>query len=304
MVRFTKEQMFNELRTIFLFEADHLLMGAGPEMARRFIGFDTGDEAEYCNHSPAEVDLSRFAISGKFDGGYEYAFRPSVMNTLGEEGVQDLHTFMLGTPRAGGISSGGETHSFMTPEGLCQMVCDTVHARWKLEWDPVWAGSHTFTTRELALLADMTEGAVRNALADKSENGLRAVPGSKNPVIVEHADAMRWLKGRRGFIPTPDRPSADRFLLEHLQNIQSSEALGHLVGMQLWAAFGSPEKAPAALGWNPAEVEGWVKGTQTFDVEQARSLAAALDFDIPLFVGKSLEVTLRRDLSKAKGGEE
>jgi hypothetical protein len=195
MARFKKEEMLVELRTIFLFEADHILMGAGPEMAERFIGFPVPEEGEYCHRSPMEVDLSRFQIANAFEHGYEFAFRPSVMNMLDESQVQDLNVFMLGTPKAGGISLGGETHRFMTPDGLCQMVADTVHARWKLEWDS--PGAHVLSTRELALLADMTEGAVRNAIADKGENGLRAISGSKNPVTVEHADALRWLSGRR-----------------------------------------------------------------------------------------------------------
>jgi hypothetical protein len=39
------------------------------------------------------------------------------------------------------------------------MVADAASARWKLEW--IADGTQTFTIRELALLANMTEGAVR-----------------------------------------------------------------------------------------------------------------------------------------------
>ncbi len=206
---------------------------------------------------------------------------------------QDLNVFMEGTPRVGGISAGGETHRFITPDGYCQMVADAAFARWKLEWDESGAGSHTFTTRELALLSNMTEGAVRNAIADKSENGLRAT-GSK-PVSVEHEEALNWLKGRRGFIPSPQRPSEDRFLAEHLRDIRSAEALGNVVQRQLWSTFGSPEAAPAALGWTADEVEKWCRGSFKFDESRACRLAQALDFEVPLFVGKALEVSLRRD---------
>ena len=293
MARFTKAQMLDELRTIFLFEADHILIGAGTAAAETFIGLPEGEE-QYHGYAPTAVDLNRFEIAGSFDRGYEYAFRPSVLNNLGEGEVEDLSVFMLGTPKAG---AGGATHEFMTPNGLCQTVADTVHARWKLEWD----GVLDLTTRELALLADMTEGAVRNALADKSENGLRAIPGSKNPVMVEHAEALRWLRGRRGFISSPERASEDRFLTEHLRNIQSSEALGALISRQLWSAFGSPEKAPLALGWSEEELERWRNGTQTFSEEKAKQLALAFDCDVPLFVGKAQEVTLRRNLSIKPG---
>ncbi len=298
MVRFTKEQLLDELRTIFLFEADHIFLGGGLEMAERFIGFAPGDEGEYCHHAPADVDLGRFCIASSFTAGYDYAFRPSVMNMLDEHEVQDLITFMLGTPKAGGISSGGETHDFMSSNGCCQTVSDTVLARWKLEWS---IGDHSLTTRELALLADMTEGAVRNALADKSENGLRPIPGTKNPVEVEHAEALRWLQGRRGFIASPVRASDDRFLTEDIQNLQSTEKLGHLLGFRLSKVFGGSDEVAKALGWDVEEVERWRKGTQAFNENHARQLGKALDLDLPVFLGKVLEVTLRRDLSAANG---
>ena len=303
MNNFTKHEMLNELRTIFLFEADHILLGAGPEAARNFIGFDTGTSGEYCNMPPDIVDLSRFDIAGSFERGFDYAFAPSVLNALEEHEVQDLHTFMLGTPRAGGIVSGGETHKFMTPDGLCQRVADTVHARWKLEWNPDESGHYKFSVRELALLADMTEGAVRNALADKSENGLRAIPGSKNPILIQHAEAHRWLSGRRGFIPTPDRPGADRFLTEHLLSIKSSSALGQLVLQQLLGTFGSKERAAEALGWTNELLDRWVSGTQKFEANQAHALAKALDIEPALFLGKSLEVTFRRDVVEVDGDQ-
>jgi hypothetical protein len=295
MAGFTKEQMRDELSTIFLFEADHILLAAGENRAAEFIGFPVGDEQEYCFQPPSKVDLTRFNIPSSFDRGYDYAFRPSILNALGEHEVQDLGVFMLNVPRAGGIASGGETHRFMTPDGYCQMVADAVQARWKLEWDTVGAGSHEFTPRELALLANMTEGAVRNAVADKSESGLKAIPGTKNPIKIEHDEAWRWLSARRGFIPSPKRPSEDRFLADYVRDLQSSESLGSLISRRLWQAFGSPKHAPVALGWSEEEVDRWCNGTFQFDAKRAAQLAEAFEFDVPLFVGKALEVSLRRD---------
>jgi hypothetical protein len=277
------------LRTIFLFEADHILLGAGEEAAAGFIGFHVGDEGEYCFQAPSQVDLSRFQVAASFDRGYDFVFRPSVLNALQEHEAQNLVVFMDGVPRTGGISSGGETHRFMTPEGCCRTVADAVLARRKLEW------GDDFTPRELALLANMTEGAVRNAIADKSESRLRPIPGTKNPIRIGHNEAWHWLSGRRGFIPTPKRPSEDRFLMEHLRNLQSSEHLGHLLSRRLWGAYGSPQHASSALGWTEEEVKQWMNGSFQFDAEHASQLAQALDFDVPSFVGKALEVSLRRD---------
>lgn len=294
MSAFTKEKMLDELRTVFLFEADHIRLGAGDNAAEAFIGFAIGEESGYPPMDPALVDLSRFAIAAAFERGYDFAFRPSVLNTMGEHEVQDLNSFMHGAPRA---SADGDTHAFMTSAGLCQTVADAVFARWKLEWEKIGP----FTTRELALLANMTEGAIRNALADKSDAGLRAIPGSKNPVKVEHAEALRWLRGRRGFIPTPDRPIDDRFLREHLRDLESAEALGSLVGRRILDVFGSSGQAPAALGWTPERVAEWMEGRQAFDEAEAMSLANRLGFDAPAFTGKALEVIRRRDTSGSRG---
>ena len=303
MPQFSKEEMFDELRTIFLFEADHILLSSGEEKATAFIGFPPGDAREYCHQSPSRVDLSLFSnITRSFDAGYELAFRPSVICTLGEEEVQDLMVFMDGTPRTGGISSGGEGHRFMTPDGYCQTVTDTVFARWKLEWDQGGDAGHTFTTRDLALLASMTEGAVRNALSDKSENGLKAIPGSK-PVSVEHAEALRWLTGRRGFVPWANRPAEDRFLTENFRELTSVAAFGHIVSRLVWTALSSPQHASVTLGWTPAELDAWCNGSFIFDASRAEQLGSALGMDVPLFAGKALEVTLRRDGASRAGDQ-
>ncbi len=68
-----------------------MLPGTGSEAAQQFIGFDTG---EYCFFESEEVDPARFVISGSFESGYDYAFGPSVLNSLDGSGVQNLIVFM------------------------------------------------------------------------------------------------------------------------------------------------------------------------------------------------------------------
>jgi hypothetical protein len=302
MDRFTKEEMFNELRTIFLFEADHIILGAGQAAAEQFIGFPS-ERGEYCHMDPSLVDLRRFNITGSFDRGYDFAFRPSLTNTIDQSEVQDLIAFMDGTPRIGGVSSAGEVHQFMKPEGYCQTVADAVHARWKLEWDPVGRGSHTFTTRELALMANMTEGAVRNAMADKGDNGLRAIPGSK-PVKVEYEEAQRWLSGRRGFIPMPQHPRHDAVLHEKLATVTTIDEFMRFLRVHFHTYADVKPEVSRALTQvlAPDEFETWIDdGTFVFDIDNAQKIARALDLDVPSFVGKALEVSLRRDITALEG---
>jgi hypothetical protein len=291
MGRFTKDEMLTELKVIFLFEADHVLISSGYAKAEAFIGFSAADEGEYVHQSPSKVDLSLFAdITASFERGYDFAFNRSRLNTFGENEVQDLLAFMDGTPRIGGVASAGEMHRFMTPDGYCRMVADAACARWKLEWvaDP----GQTFTTRELALLANMTDGAVRMAISDKSENRLRAIPGSK-PVAVKFDEAKRWLSGRRGFIPWPDLVEQDRFLTRAIRDAESPKALGRLIHQV--AGFEAPEKLAEKIGWIADELKAWFDGSFAFDLERARHLARALELDVPMFVGKALEVSERAE---------
>lgn len=287
--RFTKAEMLDELRTIFLFEADHIASGAGQEQAIAFIGFQSD---QYWKEDLSKVDLKRFLIRGSFEIAYDFAFQPSILDGFETETLLDLNTFMLGTPRAGGQGGdGGETHEFMTTDGKCQTVVDAMWARAKLELSDY---RDDLTTRELALLANMSEGAVRNAISDKSESGLRAIPGSK-PVKVAHEDAQRWLLGRRGFVASPTNLIEDRSLREHIETLKSTDGLGKIIARLLWATFGSPDRAPEELGWPAEQVRAWCDGTFRFDGEIAASLARALQVDVPLFVGKALELSLRRD---------
>ncbi|GAB9163883.1 hypothetical protein BDS110ZK25_70500 [Bradyrhizobium diazoefficiens] len=294
MAEFTKEQMLDELRTIFLFEADHVLISSGAAKAAAFIGFPPGDKGEYVHEPASKVDLSLFAdITASFERAYEFVFNRSRLNTFGEHEVQDLQVFMEGTPRVGGISSGGEMHRFMTPEGCCRAVADAALARWKLEW----AGDESakFTTRELALLANMSEGAVRMAISDKTEARLKTIPGSK-PVAVDFAEAKRWLSGRRGFVPWPERAADDRFLARAIRDAETPKEFARLV--ESIAGGGAAARLAADLGWAATDVQPWLDGSFDFDADRAGRIAKALDLDVPLFVGKALEVTLR----SSKGG--
>ena len=290
MTRFTKEAMLDELRVVFLFEADHLLLGAGHRMAETFIGLSLDDvnDDQYCFASPALVDLSRFCVSDVLDRAYDLAFQPSVLTHFEEHEIQDLNTFILGLPRAGGTSAGGETHAFMESDGLCRTVADLAMARWRLDYSD-WGGE--FTTRQLALLANMSEGAVRNAIADKSENGLRTIPNSK-PVAVEAKEAKRWLTGRRGFVPAPERLSNDPVAKQRLGSLQSVQEFGEFIRQCVMALRVDTQETP--------EIGDWIKGTFTFEAAVAQNLAERFELDVPLFVGKALEVSLRRDAAQAE----
>lgn len=292
-VIFTKVQMLGELKIIYLFKADDLALSYGDDHAQSLMGFKPSEgRHDYCQEDPDKVDLSRFPITPQISTAYDFAFRPSILNgALTSDQVQDLLQFRANFPTSGGVFLAGETHDFMTPEGKCWTCIDALFARWKLEWEP--GAEDRFTIRELALLADMTEGAVRNALADKGESSLRAIPASK-PLSVDYEEAKRWLAGRRGFIPTPKRASDDRFLLRQLANTRTADAFSKLLRQLLLDRHQTLKTAGMALGWDEAEVETWCRGTFAFDLDKVTALSRVVGVELPLLAGKALELWLRR----------
>jgi len=292
MPHFNQDQIHDELKKILLVQADHIANTAHPDIAEQFIGFPLQDnEFYYFESHPAQVDLSRFHATMLLDACYEYAVTPSVLTGHDDSLVQDLQVFVLGMPQA---DVGGEIHPFLTESGVCRTVAQISLARFKLDEGDALNG------RELALLANMTEGAVRNALADKSENGLQAISGTKNPVMIDNDEALRWLTGRRGFIPTPFSLDQDRFVAERVLKSRSTREIGQIVSRLSWPRFGTPDDAPAKLEWSSETFQAWCQGTQMFDETKAIQLAEAFGIDVPLFVGKIRETTLRRDLADGK----
>lgn len=294
MPTFTKDEMFEELVVIHLYSGDFIKFMTREEtfeVAER-IGLIVPPKSKHIdfrNLQPSEVSLKYDGglIADLFKDAFDFAFNPSFITQVEAHEIKQVLQFMRAVPRAG-ISWGGDesAHRYMTPDGLCQMTADAAYARLKLSHDP--PEDTDFSIRELALLADMSEGAVRNALADKSENGLRAISGSK-PVKVELAEAQRWLAGRRGFIPMPTRLRDDRFVAEQLAAVRSCAEFGNFLKRLIeW-----PDLTVA--GWSEIDVKPWLEGTFQFDVERACALARAIDLDQARFAGKALEVSLRRN---------
>lgn len=266
---FPKNDMLDELRTILLFEGDHLILGRGLELAQAFLGFAPDDGSNYCFDPPSKVSLAHFPIASSFDRGYDYAFEPTNPIQIDESEVQDLIVFMDGVPRIGGTSMAGILHDYMTPKGLCRRVADTVFARWKLEIEEV----DEFTIRELALLANMTEGAVRNAI---SVGDLKTIKRGTSTWI-QHPDALAWLSGRKGFVPTPADPDASFGIREALRGAHTATELGGILQSAL-AAKGIPDDELAkAVGWSEGDRRRWLGGDVARDFRVAATIARLLD---------------------------
>lgn len=277
---FTRDDMLNELGTIMLFMADQIAMTKSIEAAIAYIGFESD---QYHKEPPNKVNLKDFNVTSTLNTLYSYAFQTEGAHYVGENIIQDGHVFQLGMPRCGGqLEEGGETHPFMGPEGMCRRTVETAQARWTLD-------NHEtdLTVRQLALLANMTEGAVRNALGAA---GIKA-KGPRTSVPLEFAET--WLPGRRGFIPTTcwayGAEDAERDIFQARDVRSFSDALSRLAGeLDL-----SSEAIASRAGLPADHVVAWLSGKISPDIGTAITLARTLGLDPALVAGRAVELALR-----------
>ena len=269
-----------ELAATLIVQAKHIvLVTDSPDQGATFLGHDP-------ETARAEaVDLNRFPIAAEIEALHAYAFAPTGDDPYDVNALHGMAHFLAGIPRE---DFDGDVHGFPgqgAPSALSD-VLQAASARAAIDGhEDAW--SDDLSVREVALLADITEGAVRNALSQNGAAGLTAIVGSK-PVRISLDEARRWLPGRRGFRPTPTGPSDDPVLNERLRAFDRMEQLSDFVARHAARRLGSTE----ALGEDAA---GWLDGSYTFDASTAHSVAEAIGADAPTFIGKALELALRRD---------
>ena len=150
------------------------------ELAETLIGAKTG--MMILDVNPDDVDLLRFPMAQRVLEAHSFAFAPTGDDAPALNNLYELADMLAGIPR--------EDYSSDVPAfpnyGGDSAISDVCQAAWaRAAIDGVDGGlTDTLTTRQLALLADMTEGAVRNAMTVAGEAGLHAVPKSK-PVQVD-----------------------------------------------------------------------------------------------------------------------
>lgn len=279
---FTLDEMRSELCAILLFRADDLAMTKDSDAAASFIGFPSD---HYFKESPSQVNLTQFRISSAMHVLFDYAFQVGRAEEFGENLLQDAVVFMENIPRAGGQDEkSGETHRFMDPDGLCRTVVETAGARRKL--DDACYGSE-LSVRELALLARMTEGAVRNALAGA---GIKS-KGAKTYVSTEFA--KEWLAGRRGFVPTTCWIYTAQRAMQEIRYATSIDEFAYVLSRRAQELQLSNGALAAAAGLMEDQVVVWLGGVPPLDPQAAVAIAAPLGLDPALTAGRAIELILR-----------
>lgn len=276
---FTKDEMGSELREILFIQASQIAHAAREEAAWAFLGYE-------CEFNPArstqpgeieKIDLSRFAAWGYLSAAYDYAFQVGRCWGYGESENHDIVAFAEGiTPRA----ANGDPSPFLDPQSKCRHVVDLAIGRWSLE-----AGDgRELTVRQLALLAGMSEAAVRNSLS-----------AEKIRTPVDPEVALRWLAGRKGFVPTRTEENRQAFWAVHTCSLLAAARFGRGLQTILSDLQLTPEAAAEKAGVKPEIVQALIaEQHSSANIDALLKVAAALNLDAPYFVGQAIEAALRR----------
>lgn len=136
----------------------------------------------------------------------------------------------------GDIEDAHGTHDYGVAFG---QAVERAMARYQLDYE------RHLTLQQIALLADVSERSVRNAIHAAGESMLVATRDEAGELVVEKVEALRWLRGRRNFNETvrigswggdlPEKLDAgeimlflrnrlnERFSVEHLREILSDD---------------------------------------------------------------------------------
>jgi hypothetical protein len=303
-VPFTKEAMLEEFKRIVLAIAGHVANIAGKprspgavDPALAFIGLPC-DEDDWMSDEPygteelylARVDLNRLELTGYLEGAYDFAFQVEDSWSYDETHEQRLRWLEAAVPRT---NASGTVLAFGDPDQVspCRHVLKMAAARWWLDEDD----QYHVPIDDLALLAGMTQAAVRNAFSAEGIKPQR--PFANQPVGLAALDAREWLANRRGFIPTKKDDLTDTFRRRRLEAMLNARDLrGVLDAAAETNAIDRADFVPWLMQRaeiDEAVAEGLLTGTPILDVAPLERVARALHVDPPRFVAIAIETGLR-----------
>lgn len=187
---FLVDQALEELRVLIWCTASQVaLLGRG-DLADAMIEPD----ADFgMSETPAaylsKIDLSAFEITNTVTAAYDFAFQINDPTRFGADRWGDLGAFVSGGVRH---SWSGDMSPTLREDSKLRHLADMVQGRVNLLM------GDALSIRQLALLANMIEPAVRSSL---SAEGIKT---EGRPASLPADTALSWLSGRRGFVPTAD----------------------------------------------------------------------------------------------------
>jgi hypothetical protein len=273
--------MAAELRELIFFQASHIAHVAGNEAASEFLGFpcEIGCFSGPSQGEAEQIDLARFRVWPYLSDAFDYAFQVGRCWNYDESAHTEVSHFDYSvTPHA----CWGELSLYHEANSKVRHVVDLATARITLD---LKRDHDSLTVRHLALLANMSEAAVRNALSAAKIS---------SPVDTEAAEA--WLKDRKGFVPTKTEENRAANWASYTAFYLSAERLESGFASVLHGLKLTPEAAASAADMPLDELRSLLGEAPAapIGIEKLQRLGTVLKADVPRFVGQAMEAMLRR----------
>ena len=305
----TKDQMFSDLRHVLWVFANVLdriyapgCAGAVLEPERKMLDSDKQFVSQL---DPAQIDISRFAVTPVMDALFEYA-----INGRWDERnywidlVTDTQAFLTGLSRFDLMGEGFGYGDWVPALEQCIKVLNIAEARQLLddveETSDGGVRDRLLTFGQVALLANMDEKSVRNAANPKSKDPLKTfIDGSRT--YVQASDARDWLSRRRGFKPTEsfDSKADDRDLAK--VGFSSAADFSDFIRLHCARLNQSHATLVAAMGnplFSTTQLEQLEQGQFCFDLTVFAQLASALELNVETFLRASHKLYLKLENSR------
>ncbi|CAN7733067.1 hypothetical protein LJR010_006042 [Ensifer adhaerens] len=295
---FTREEIIREVRLAALGLASHIAVFGhrqeAPRIAAQYLGVELDDYnfERDGHHQLDSIPIEEHYLYNVVMDAYDHAYQigdPFENPFNVDERAYEVDGILVGFPRA---DFNGEPTPLdrLNPQKMRQ-VLETFRARWSLD------RGHDLTVTELALLANMGEATVRTSLSAEGIKTITATEkGEKNQV--PHADAVSWLSGRRGFVPTKDRHRSGANHTELMFSLFSAQSLSFEAALQ--KAIAATGEGEQVLGEQGGNSEDWLKkllsvdAVMDIDIVALEKLSRTLGAPTPLFVGKAVTALLSR----------
>lgn len=286
---YTWEEIKDQVRIAILCQFSQI-RGSGPksdELLGLYLGVDPNllDDADATGGAKKSeflsgIPIDRHQLHDLAKNSYRYAYQLDGWEEATYEDHYMIDCGILpGFPQSdmdGEPSPLSSSHDFPL-----RRMFETFLARWNL-YNPDYVGG--LSVRELALLSNMTVPAVRTSLSKEGiKLDLFGARGDGNrrdddrSATLNTRDAMRWLEGRRGFVPNRRQGSAPLAIpiAEILFGHEGAfdQALRNALARLGTDTDGVAEAASILPSWLSALVEG---RPAEIEIEALRSLARAL----------------------------
>ena len=271
-VPFSRHELEDDIRAALLSQAAEIYWIAGPEAANAFIGLKIDVDAVEHGTQAAQIELKRFNFARVVLNAYESAYRTGAGKLISDDDIDELE-LMIGAMFSS-MSRRYDNPADRRGSPLRRTML-SAYLRWKMSEGYLFDNKLDQSAVEnLAILADMSEQAVRNSL---NKEKLSAVKGK-----LDNRAVIRWLQNRRDFVPLreSERPES-RWTFRALHLFRSNRVDQAVAEIRRQHPSVQLDEDLVEL---ERQIVASVRQRQSVPVAQLRSYARSFGFSVDTFV--------------------